>query len=103
MESPLFMDKFPVKCCLSIKSALFMDNPSERFVCVCRILAFRRSLIQRWLIRKGIPRIRSLGHADFSFFYNDSIFFIMYGGSDLPGFLGGPGTIWVSGVVWSWR
>ncbi len=86
------MDKCPLKCSLSIKSMLFMDKPSGRF---------RRSLIQRWVIRKGIPRVQSSCHADISFFYNDSIFFIMYGGSGLQGFHTSLDAIPV--LVWSLR
>ena len=46
-----------------------------------------------------IPRVQSSCHADVSFFYNDSIFFIMYGGSVLPGFHIGLGRFSCYGSV----
>ena len=68
-------------------------------VCLWWILGFCRALIQRWQIRKGIPRIHASYYADFSLFYNDSIFFIMYGGSVLPGFHIGLGRFRCYGSV----
>ena len=69
MELALFMDKSLRNSSLSMRPALLWTN-----LLGC-LLGFRRSLIQRWLIRKEIPRIQASYYADFSLFYNVSIFF----------------------------